>query len=975
MTTELGTELGTTLGTILSSMEIEGLPTFDTSKMYAIRPASGAYYATLAGGGEGGIASGFGVITIARVSQSVASASRGLADNLFTSPVEGWTVNTSGTNTGVLAAFVSGAGASVSSPTYTLAPSDAGKILCIVAQHSGTQSRVGVSRSAMLGTAITGYTPSSTRIMGLGARANIGNIPADGVDIFGSLTFRGTPTDPQLLALQDLVRTLGDVPSKAAAEAVMPGTTITHRSSVRDTLQAANVPVSDGQAGPASIPDSVTAASIDVLGKVGSPTVRLIDPASYPRTSYGALGFSGTNYFEAPSLSRTAATGSWFAVWATPWLIAVNGQTYRTLLGFARGAILIVSGSTLQVQTGTSNLATYTLTSANVGSPMLICGTYDGTAGQAYVNGVSTGAAVTHAETGAASILRFGAEYTAAASWAGDWTLHGYAMGRTPGGISAAEALAHYNACVATGRIQPIAGKTEHIVDLTQDVVANGGPQNGVPATAQDRIGTDHLTRVGGLRVDTSGLTGFASTAGYLRSVGVGLQGSAGGFSGEALFIARTATGTHALCAHSHSATTGYAVYYTGTLAIAMSNGTTIVNHSLGAVNANALNHVAWVFNGTQLRTFVNGTLRTSNAQTAYAFTAGANNFYAGAQSTSQFPGLDAFVLREVGGSNTDVWSDAEVATAAASALSTGRLAGVPSKTQKQWSITQDTASGAVPALITDRVAGTDPLVVVNNKLEVAQRTERLWSYETTPILYGSQAPTNAAGTDFWETSTQLGETGASSWWAAVFFMVLSQSVTSTPREMLGSVASTPSRGFTIRTNLANSTVNLLAIDNAATGRAAPAGAIAAADVGKLQLYVGAYDQPALTLRSYFKRAQVSAGTAVTGYTPSTTNGFRIGQAFLSTLSANADGIAIYGVAAGLGLPSLAEIQAQYDATMASERIAGIAGKTSFRIDLTADASGGALPSTLSNRDGAGFTFTKNGSPGTQAQYARSWGW
>lgn len=494
MTTELGTELGTTLGTELGSMETEGAPTFDAAKVYAATSMSAAnYYATGTGGGEGGDAAGFGFLILARIpTQAVGSAGRALADNLFTGPVEGWTANTSATNTGILAAFVNAAAGSISTPTYTVAPSDVGKILCVLGQHTGAGNtvRLMVTRGVFTSAAIAGYTPSTTRRTGLGIRANVGNIPGDNLEHIGFLTFRGVPSDAQLVALFDAARSANDVPTSVS------GATLAHRWSLKTELAKAALPVADGAAGPATIADSVTAASVDAMAKTGSPTVKVIDPGLYPRTSYGALGFTTTSYLEAASLSRTAATGHWFALWARPDSIAANGQSFKHLLDFTRGTIYVTNGSTVNVNNGTVNIASAALTASAAGVPMLITGVFRGSSLEAYINGVSLGTPTATTDSGGASILRLGAN-VAGTSFAQDWTLYGYAMGRVSGGITAQEVLDHYNACAATGRIATIAGKTEHHVDLTQDVVANGGPTNGIPATVQDRVGTDHLSRVG----------------------------------------------------------------------------------------------------------------------------------------------------------------------------------------------------------------------------------------------------------------------------------------------------------------------------------------------------------------------------------------------------------------------------------------------------------------------------------------------
>lgn len=751
MVTELGTELGTTLGTDLGSMDVFGAPTFDASKVYALSLGV-PYYATQAGGGEAGVATGFGALYL--IYPATLSASfRRLGGKLGTS--DGWTLLFSSTNQPQAQAY-SSTPAQVTSSIAAILGSETGMLHAMILYHTGSAINVYLDSAARVATtAITGFTPSAIAEQ-LGA-ANTG-FGATGIYILGRLTFRGTPSTSDLQALLDAARSTGRLPTS------MTGATITHRTSLRDTLAAANLPVADGAAGPATMADTVTGAAADVMTKSGSPIVRVIDPTVYPRTSYGVMGFSASSYLlgAAGAGFQGNLTGFTVRVPVTFWSIASGSEYFACCASTSgyQGWMLWRNTATLTFSIGTGSAqasSTKTLTSSDLGYPRLLDLVYDGSGVEGFLDGVSLGRT-------AGTIVLPGTRVSLGALGSGllpaaSETLHGFAGANYA--ATAGEVAADFIAWRSAGTLANItSGKPDaNRYDFTQDVVGNGGISAGVPATVLDRVGTDHLSR-----------------------------------------------------------------------------------------------------NGTGL-----------------------------------------------------------VAT---------------------------------------------------------QRTERLWSYETTPILYGSQAPVAVPGVDYWETSTQLGETGAGSFWAAAFFAVLSQSVASQARDLLATFIGSPNRGFELRSNATNTTLAFNACDNTNVSRASPTATITSADLGKLQLFVGVYDQPALKLRSYHKRAELSTGTTVTGYAPNTSTGIRIGQWF-STALGNADGLAVYGVAGGLGLPSLAEIQAMYDATMATERIASIAGKTAFRIDLTADAvsNGGALPATLVNRDGAGFSFSKNGSPATQSQYARAFGW
>ena len=96
----------------------------------------------------------------------------------------------------------------------------------------------------------------------------------------------------------------------------------------------------------------------------------------------------------------------------------------------------------------------------------------------------------------------------------------------------------------------------------------------------------------------------------------------------------------------------------------------------------------------------------------------------------------------------------------------------------------------------------------------------------------------------------------------------------------------------------------------------------------------------------------------------------------ISNADWSASNVVVHGFSGGFGLPTLAQVQALFDETMAIERIGSIAGMTNLRIDITQDAidNGGNLPATLTDRAGS-FNFSRNGTLSTAPQYARAWNW
>jgi hypothetical protein len=122
-------------------------------------------------------------------------------------------------------------------------------------------------------------------------------------------------------------------------------------------------------------------------------------------------------------------------------------------------------------------------------------------------------------------------------------------------------------------------------------------------------------------------------------------------------------------------------------------------------------------------------------------------------------------------------------------------------------------------------------------------------------------------------------------------------------------------------------------------------------------------------VRLYLRRVQQgTTGTAITGYAPSA-DPLMIGRDPRVATPYPADGITVYGMAGGHFVPTLAEIQAQYDACMALEDMVAIAGKTTWLYSAKRDAPSLA---PLTDRIGTDH-MTKNGSPTLVPQYARAW--
>ena len=933
-----------------------------------------SYYKTAVGGGEVGVATGFGGSVIFRV-DGLLVKNQIICHRYSGANAWGYYLTINGSFR-LSVVMVNGSASTVASTSYQLTAADVGRIFVVHFQHTGSSLQLSVNRQSVSpDVAISGYLSGSGIAKETGALSADANYAATGVTVLSEMYWRGVASDTEMRRLFDYVRAHGDLPSQFWPGGAA-GIVITHRWSVAEAHYHSGT---DGEsANP--IPDTITQAPVDQMNKVGDVKLRVFDARRSGQKSYGALGPSASSYLEGASIIRTAASGYWFSLMATPYSI-VSSPTYRKLLDFGRSAIYAALGSQLAInaQGGSVNAASGTITSAMLGQPMVITGSMRGSTFEAYINGVSTGAEVAAVENPVASILRLHAEVatTPPSSWGQDWTIHGYAIGRVVGGLNTAEALAHANACLVAGRMVPIVDKTDHYIDITADVRQNGGPANGVPAQVLDRIGTDHLTRVGGLVVDGTGLTNFGAQ--YIQSYdnASGLLGSAGGFWLEALITPRVSARNQSFFSNTGASPSGlhlWMVANTSVVRAQFGDGATNVNADV-SVTANEMAHVAVRYNGTIGEVFLNGTLAFTTASFEYAL---ANQLTKlGVLWNGAAPWLnDKSALFGVGGGHF-IPTNGEIATAASAALAAGKLVGILGKTDRRWSIVDDVsdAGGKVPVAVRDRTGNAPALVLVGSALQVAARTERTWSYETSPILHGlspfdvtSKSVSCAGGT--------AGD--AASLWFALLVIVTSQATVGL-QELAGKRSSGFGAGWGVRAT-ANNTQLTAAVFAGGAIKSAPIVSIAATDVGKLLMIGGELDAPAGVVRAYSKRAQVSTGTSLGGSyvaapsAPCTLGPIvtAVGGAAASTLT----GIRILGLMCGQGLPGLARWQAAFDAAQAVEDLVAIPGYTEHLWSVTraVKSNNGVLSATIPDLIGTDH-MPVAGALSAEGVYARSWNW
>ena len=517
--------------------------------------------------------------------------------------------------------------------------------------------------------------------------------------------------------------------------------TTTHRWSLRDELAKAELYVTDGQLAPVSLTDTVTAATIDRMDRQGSPTVRVIDPAMDGRKTYGAQGAAGVNYLVSAQNAGLVGNAAGFSVTlVTRWDVLstlLKGQLYSQNSGAAQGfSLYFLSGTTLRFNvydgSGVAQACNVTLAAADIGQFLIVTAQHDGTTLRVAINGVEratlpiTGYTV-QTSNAYVAIGGFPVNHNQLENAA----VFDVATSNTP--LTPGEVSQLYADFLRTGRIVPLS-KHVHRWDITQDIIANGGPSAGIPAQVLDRIGTDHLTRVGGLQVDTGNSVRDFSGTNYFRSIaGAGLLGSASGFWGEVL-VKRGELSAAQVVFGCYNTVGWYVSLNNGDAAVLMratsGSGGGFINSGASALT-DALHHIAFFYDGSNSHLFIDGVEKSVSASFVLdpavapaATTIGVSSY------NGSIPATKVSIYGASGGHF--IPSPSEIAAAASAALSTGKVAGIPGKTLKLWSIPDDVtdAGGKVPALLRERVSGVDHMVLIGSGLQVAQRAERLWSYE-----------------------------------------------------------------------------------------------------------------------------------------------------------------------------------------------------------------------------------------------------
>lgn len=241
-------------------------------------------------------------------------------------------------------------------------------------------------------------------------------------------------------------------------------------------------------------------------------------------------------------------------------------------------------------------------------------------------------------------------------------------------------------------------------------------------------------------------------------------------------------------------------------------------------------------------------------------------------------------------------------------------------------------------------------------------RRNLLASQPKTPAntLYGFNGIT---GTNFYQTASPGGEPGSASGFG---FFALWRPDTVSPAGAL--ISRFGVGGYAI--DLSAGSVRAYMVDGSAGTVIAPTYTVLAGDVGKVQLALAVHD--GTKVRLYNQRVEVGAGSAITGYTAATTTqqselGERGNPGVGNALSNGT----LFGGGAFTGAPSLAQIQAFFDAVKTGAGIpTTIGGGT-----MTHVWRGAAfVPASLADKVGSD-AMSRVGSPTAVTLTNPTWSW
>jgi hypothetical protein len=732
---------------------------------------------------------------------------------------------------------------------------------------------------------------------------------------------------------------------------------------------------------PTQLTDTITQASADAFARVGSPRVVAIDTSIDGRTTKGVVGLSDTAYLTTSSLGTGGIAGT-----VTPFWIAgearidaqAQGSSNQVLIGRrqespALGFQLYTASQNTDlrwlVAPGTN--VTFTIPASWVGQKKLVIAQWDGTQAHLYADGAEVGTPVTVSFAPFTGPMRFGRHAVdATAGVPADRQSHfGGAGGNFA--LTLAEVQQMFADYASTGKVVPPAGKGQHLYDFTLDMAANNGE---LPTQFLDRIGTDHLTKIGpeytlgtvrGQKLLGSGTT---QISGLATLAGGGIGGAAAAITVSMLvapLAVLSATLEMLASRFITGSTQGWDIRRAGTVGQlgtiyaafgAGSGNPNTAGYTVQAGDLNTLLHLALTYNGSTLSFYVNGNLIGSVAVTG-TYVPPTIAMLVGARSDG-FPSVATTTAFVAIGGGAYVASQAELAAQATASIAAGQLVAIPGKTdQRRYNYTQDaTALNPLPVRVVDQMGSGDDLFRIGAGLQLAQRTERAWSWETTPIMKASQAPTTS---DRRESAAMPEWAGKTSWFIG---LVARCRGTTTGRIMSVSLNS---GSVALSFNAISGTqVQVNATDAGGVNRTSPT-IVTAAD-SKVRCMLGVLDGPSNLLRGYQNRAQSGSGSACTGFLALSSMAMSL-HAFTAGGSPNIDWD-ILGFVVGYAVPTLAQFQSWEDACLAGEDAFALGDQSAHLYSVKRGLNGTTLTDLLGSYDLAAVN-----SPIVTDIYARAW--
>lgn len=787
--------------------------------------------------------------------------------------------------------------------------------------------------------------------------------------------------------------------------AAATGAVTSHHWSLKRAL--AGTTVTDGQAAPATIADTITAAPADDLTKTGTSTVSKIWRSANGKKRDGVLGHTNTSYYQSAAGAgiRGAPGGFWFFLAPRIDSISVAGNdAYQGVCGAmaanqATGYMLWFDGNNLRFCVGNGGGAIHTPTlafvaaAADVGQRVPILCRLNGSTAELWVRGVAVGTAnvtIGYSPAGIAVPMELGrVSITSPAVFNSSKLTHYGLMGGDVA-ISNAEVAAVFAEFAATERMIGPAGKTQHYYDIPRDSLLSGGTK--APAQVLDRAGTDHLTNTS-ISVNTLGGTGAvvlskATSAGSTSTVRLTTAGTAGiagvssGFWAGCLIRDDLLTNyPRALFGRTNMSSAGWWMYLSNPnnqLTVGLGNGSSMINAVGGLVPTGQYVDCRFVYDGTNLTVYKNGVAGTPVPVAGYV--AHALYMSIGAANVGSYQANDIGFYGAGGGHS--VPTPAEILTAATASLAQGKFVTIAAKTSHHYSAVDDIADagGIAPSVYLERIAGVEHLHVSAPALQLSRRTDRLYALDRDHL--GRAKPIETGLKNFTTTSVLRTANGGGTagsyaggiWWAGLFKYL---STTGVSGSIIGRCGISTLSGYEFY--MSGGTLLFVRVVGATDWVNGPMMTFTAADVGKLFFIGGWIDPIAGSLRGFARRAQIGSGVACTAYQVPTTRPFFIGgrtEAAGGTIQNAVPNFASYGAMCGQGVPSIAEWQYAHDASVAGEEIVALPGaRTEHLWNIKRDyiEAGNAMPTQILDRIGTDHMSIAGTDLTIEHQYARLW--